>query len=72
MRGNTLIGGPFGVDMAPGSLHNKVMDNKIYDQSTAGVRCRVGADYNEARGNTYRPAGGGVDIVDQGQGNQWP
>ena len=38
MRGNTLIGGPFGVDMAPGSLHNKVMDNKIYDQSTAGVR----------------------------------
>lgn len=72
VRGNTIVGAPFGVAMTPGSRYNKIMSNKIYDQTTAGVRFLVGSDYNEARGNAYRPAPGAVDVIDWGIGNLWP
>jgi hypothetical protein len=72
VHGNTIIGAPFGVAMTAGARKNKIMSNKIYDQTVAGVRFLAGADYNEARSNAYRPAPGGVDIVDWGMGNLWP
>ena len=72
VRGNTMVGAPFGVAMTAGSRHNKIMSNKIYDQTVAGVRFLVDSDYNEARSNAFRPAPGAVDIVDLGQGNMWP
>ena len=72
VRGNTIVGAPFGVAMTAGSRNNKIMSNKIYDQTAAGLRFLVGSDYNEARANAYRPAPGAVDIVDWGQGNLWP
>lgn len=72
VRGNTIAGAPFGVAMNAGSRNNKIMSNKIYDQTAAGVRFLVDSDFNEARGNSYRPASGAVDIVDWGRGNMWP
>lgn len=72
VRGNTIAGAPFGVAMAAGSRYNKIMSNKIYDQTVAGVRFLVDSDFNEARGNAYRPAPGAADIVDWGRGNMWP
>ena len=72
VRGNTIVGAPIGIAMAAGSRHNKIMSNKVYDQTFAGLRFLVDSDYNEARNNAFRPAPGAVDIVDLGQGNMWP
>src|ERR1700752_3087437 len=70
VRGNAIEGATFGVLMATGSHMNKVVDNKIYGQLTAGLSFNVNSDDNDARGNWYSNVP--VTVVDLGRGNLWP
>ena len=72
VRGNTIAGGPVGVGMSPGSILNTIFDNKIYDQTAAGLRFLAGSDDNDARGNSYRHVFPALAVDDRGRGNLWP
>ena len=69
VSGNGISGGAFGVILGDGTFKNEVTNNKLYGAGTAGLLFRMGAEDNDARGNTINAPS---LAVDQGRGNLWP